>query len=78
MLAVTTDIPASRMLTEWFRYALGNKIDDVDGLANNLLYAYTHEAEIEALAREGMDTAGKRCDLKRCCDVISGELGLQH
>ena len=76
--AVATDIPASRILTEGFRYAFGSKVDDVDGMAKNLLYACTHEHEIESLAREGMEATRRRCDLKRCCDVIAGELGLQH
>ncbi len=69
--AVTTDIPSSRTLTEKFRYALGSEVDDVDGLAKNLLYACTHEAEIEALAREGMGASRERLDLRRCCDVIA-------
>ena len=76
--AVTSDIQSSRILTENFRYALGSKVDDVDGLAKNLLHACTHEHETEALAREGMEATRKRCDLKHCCDVIAGELGLQH
>ncbi|MBQ9433345.1 MAG: glycosyltransferase family 4 protein [Synergistaceae bacterium] len=69
--AVATDIPSTRTLTENFRYALGSPVDDVDGLAKNLLYACTHESEIEALAREGRDATLKRCDLKRICEVIA-------
>ena len=69
--AVTTDIPSSRSLTENFRYALGSEVDDIDGLAKNLLYACTHESEIELLAREGMTATRERIDLKRCCDVIA-------
>ena len=69
--AVTTDIPASRKLTENFRYALGSEVDDIDGLAKNLLYACTHESEIEALALEGMNATRERLDLRRCCDTIA-------
>lgn len=68
--AVTTDIPASRSLTENFRYALGSPVDDIDGLAQNLLYACTHESEIESLALEGMNATRERIDLKRACDTI--------
>ena len=69
--AIATNIPTSKSLTENFRYALGSEIDDVDGLAKNLLYACTHESEIESLAREGMTATRERLDLKRCCDVIA-------
>lgn len=69
--AVTTDIPASRTLTENFRYALGSPVDDIDGLAKNLFYACTHESEIESLAQEGREATLKRCDLKHCCEVIA-------
>ena len=72
--AVTTNIPSSTSLTENFRYALGSNVDDIDGLAHNLLYACTHEQEIDSLAREGRDATLTRCDLKRCCDVIAQEL----
>ena len=72
--AVTTDIPTSRSLTENFRYALGSPVDDIDGLAKNLLYACTHEAQTEALAREGMAATRERIDLRCCCDVIAEEL----
>ena len=72
--AVTTNIQSSTSLTENFRYALGSNVDDIDGLAQNLLYACTHEQEIESLACEGRDAALSRCDLKRCCDVIAQEL----
>ena len=69
--AVATDISSSRSLTENFRYALGSPVDDVDGLAKNLLYACTHESEIEALAQEAREATLRRCDLKRVCDVIA-------
>ena len=72
--AITTDIPPSRSLTENFRYGLGSAVDDVDGLAKNLLYACTHESETEALALKGMNATRERIDMKRCCDVIAGEL----
>ena len=71
---VTTNILASSSLTDNFRYALGSDVDDVDGLAHNLLYACTHEDEIESLAREGRDATLRRCDLKTCCDKIADSL----
>ena len=72
--AVTSNIPPNKLLTENFRFALGSNVDDIDGLAQNFLYACTHEQEIESLAREGRDATLTRCDLKRCCDVIAQEL----
>ncbi|MBQ7155662.1 MAG: glycosyltransferase family 4 protein [Synergistaceae bacterium] len=72
--AVATDIPSTRSLTENFRLALGFKVDDVDGLAKNLLYACTHEAEIEPIAREARTIITERCDLRRICDVIADGL----
>ena len=69
--AVTTDIPTSRKLTENFRYALGSEVDDIDGLAKNLLYACTHEPETESLAREGMTATRERIDLRRTCERLA-------
>ena len=69
--AVTTDIPSSRNLTENFKYALGSKIDDIDGLAKNLLYACTHESEIESLAVQGRTAALERCSLERISRIIA-------
>ena len=69
--AVTTNIPASKSLTDNFRYALGSEVDDVDGLAKNLLYACTHESETESLALEGMNSVRERLDLRRCCAIIA-------
>ena len=72
--AVTTNIPSSTLLTENFRFALGSDVDDIDGLAKNLLYACTHEDEIEQLAIEGRNATIERCDLKRICGVIADGL----
>ena len=69
--AVVSDIFASRSLTENFRFALSSEVDDIDGLAKNLLYACTHEAEIEKLAIEGRKATLERCNLKRVCDRIA-------
>lgn len=72
--AVTSDIPSSRMLTEDFRFALGSPVEDVDALAKNLLYACKHEAEIEALAKEGRNATMRRCDPERISQVIADGL----
>lgn len=69
--AVVSDIFSSKSLTENFRYALSSEVDDVDGLARNLLYSCTHEAEIEKLAKEGREATLKRCDLKTVCSRIA-------
>ncbi len=74
VFAVTSNIPPHKSMTDNFKYALGSEIDDVNGLAQNLLHACTHEHETEVLAREGMTAARKRLDLKHCCDVIAEEL----
>ncbi len=71
LFAVISNIPPHKLMTENFRYALGSEIDDIDALAQNLLYACTHEPEIESLAREGMTATRERLNLKRCCDVIA-------
>ena len=72
--AVTTNIQASTLLTDNFKFALGSDVDDVDGLAKNLLYACTHEPEIESLALEGREATLKRCDLKTCCGIIADNI----
>ncbi len=72
--AVCSRIPSSTSLTENFRFALGHDVDDVDSLAENLLYACTHEAEIERLAIEGRNATLRRCDLKSVCEIIAEEL----
>ena len=72
--AVVSDIFSSRSLTENFKFALSSEVDDIDGLAKNLLYACTHEDEIEKLAIEGREATLKRCDLKRVCKKIADGL----
>ena len=69
--AVVSDILSSRSLTENFRFGLGSKVDDVDGLANNLLYACTHESEIERIAVEGREATLKRCNIENICRSIA-------
>lgn len=71
LFAVTSDIFPNRSITENFRFALGSKVNDVDGMAKNLLYACTHESEIEKLAIEGREAALKRCDLENICRLIT-------
>ena len=71
---VVTEIPSFMELTENLRYGLGSKVDDAGGLAENLLWACTHEKEAEALALEGMTATRTRCDLRRCCDVIAQDV----
>lgn len=69
--AVCSRIPSSVSLTENFKYAYGHDVDDVDALAEKLLYACTHESEIEALALEGRNATLRRCDLKSVCEAIA-------
>lgn len=71
---VTTNIETSRRITANFRFALGSEVDDVDGLAENLLYACTHPQEIEAMAIDGRNEALRRCDLRKACNTIAEEL----
>ena len=73
--AVTSDIFSSRSLTENFRFGLGSKVDDVEGLAKNLLYACTHKSEIEKLAIEGREATLKRCNIENICKSIAEGLG---
>jgi glycosyltransferase involved in cell wall biosynthesis len=68
---VASRIPSSVNLTENLRFAFGHDVDDIDSLAKNLLYACTHEYEIEALAIEGRNATLKRCDLKSVCETIA-------
>ncbi|MBQ7577098.1 MAG: glycosyltransferase family 4 protein [Synergistaceae bacterium] len=72
--AVVSDIQSSRNLTENFKFALSSKVDDIDGLAKNLLYACTHENETEKSALEGRKATLERCNLKFICDSIIDEL----
>ena len=72
--AVVSRIPASEYLTNGYRFALSSNVDDVDGLAENLLHACTHEDETERLALEGMNTVRSRLDLKRACEAIEREM----
>ena len=67
-------LKAKRSLTENFRFGLGSKVDDVEGLAKNLLYACTHENETEKSALEGRKATLERCNLKFICDSIIDEL----
>lgn len=72
--AVVSRIPTNEYLTDNYKFALSSEVDDVDSLAGNLLYACTHENEIESLALEGMNVSREKLSLKRCCDVIYDEL----
>ena len=72
--AVTSNIPPNKLLTQNFRFALSSNVDDVDGLAKNLLYACTHESEIESLALEGRTATINRCDLAHISSVIAQAL----
>lgn len=71
---ITSRIPSSMKLTENFKFVLCHDVDDVDGLAENLLYACTHESEIESLAIKGREATLRRCDLKRISENIAEEL----
>ena len=68
---VVSNIPASERLTQNFKYALASEVDDIDGMAKNLLYACTHESEIESLARQGRDHILEHCRLERISHVIA-------
>ena len=71
---VCTRIPASIRLTQNFKYALGSEVDDVDGMAENLLYACTHESEIESLAVQGRAAILERCSLESASRTIAQAL----
>ena len=68
---VTTDILGSRSATCGFKYGLGSEVDDIDGMAANLLHACTNEAECERLAFEGRKAVIEALDLRRCCEDIA-------
>ena len=71
---VCTNIPASERLTQNFTYGLGSEVDDIDGMAKNLLYACTHESETESLARQGRDYILQFCSLERISHVLAQAL----
>lgn len=71
---VVSNIPSSQYLTYDYRFAFAHEIDDSDGLAEKLLYACTHEDEIERLAIEGRNKTLEQCDLKRVCGIIADKL----
>ncbi len=73
---IVSNIPSSRFLTENFKFAYYHEVDDVNTLAEKLLYACTHENEIENLAREGQKAIIKRCNLEKCCKTIQKGLNL--
>jgi len=71
---VVTRIDTNQYLTGSYKFALSSDVDDIDGLAQNLLHACTHEEETERLALEAMNITRQRLDLRRCCDAIEAEL----
>ncbi len=71
LFAVISNIPPNKYMTENFRYALSSEVYDIDGMAKNLLYACTHEAEIESIARQGRDHILERCSLERISHIIA-------
>lgn len=74
LFVVSSNIRPNELMTQHFKFAFGHDVDDVDGLAEKLLYACTHESEIEALALKGREAALRRCDLKRISENIAEEL----
>ena len=72
--AVVSRIPTNEYLTDNYKFALSSDVDDIDGLARSLMYACTHEDEIERLALKGMNVTRERLDLKRCSDLTFYEI----
>ena len=67
---VASNIPSSQSLTENFKYALGFDVEDIDGLAEKLLYSCTHEHEIENLAVQARQATLNRCSLESVSKTI--------
>ena len=72
--AVVSKIFTSEKLTGGLKFGLGSEVNDVDGLAKNLLYACNHETHIEQLALNGREEILRRCDLKQVCKLIADKL----
>jgi len=67
---VVSDIRPNKLLTNNFKYAYYHERDNTAQLADKLLYACLHEAEIEKLAILGRNAMVERCDLEKCAKTI--------
>ena len=68
--SIVSNIPPNKLLTKNFKYAYNHEVDNSNELANKLLYACTHEEEIEKIAIKGRKAIIERCDLEKCCKRI--------
>ena len=68
--SIVSNIPPNKLLTKNFKYAYSHEVDNSNELANKLLYACTHEEEIEKIAIKGRKAIIERCDLEKCCKRI--------
>ena len=68
--SIVSNIPPNKLLTNNFKYAYNHQVDNSNDLANKLLYACTHEEEIEKIAIKGRKAIIDRCDLEKCCKII--------
>ena len=67
---IVSNIRPNKLLTNNFKYAFYHERDDSAQLADKLLYACLHEAEIEKLAILGRNAMVDRCDLEKCSKTI--------
>lgn len=73
---IATDIPASRALTNDFKYGKSFPIDDIEALGNCILSSCLDLAKAEKLAKEGYAYIKTTCSLKNVCESI--EQGLKE
>ena len=67
---IVSNIRPNKLLTNNFKYAFYHERDNSAQLADKLLYACLHEAEIEKLAILGRNAMVDRCDLEKCSKTI--------
>ena len=71
---IVSNIPPNKLLTNNFHFAYYHERDNSNDLANKLLYACTHEKEIEKLAIEARKAIISRCNLEKCCKTIQEDI----
>ena len=67
---IVSDILPNKLLTNNFKHAYYHERYNSAQLADKLLYACLHEAEIEKLAILGRNAMAARCDLEKCSKTI--------
>ena len=67
---IVSNILPNKLLTNNFKFSYFHERDNSNQLADKLLYACLHEAEIEKLAILGRNAMIDRCDLEKCSKTI--------